>query len=131
METPTLEEVKIMYKGVNKIKSIYSGLDYEIDTEKYGIHLDCNNVRQNRNDKDQALLLYCANVKKYAEIISYKEKNYQLSEKFVKELCKEPNIKEAFVREGIIEETIEIKKSVILNTPNDMELGKLVRTFKK
>jgi hypothetical protein len=28
-----------------------------------------------------------------------------ISETFVKELCKEPNIKEAFIREGIIEET--------------------------
>jgi hypothetical protein len=28
-----------------------------------------------------------------------------ISEIFVKELCKEPNIKEAFIREGIIEET--------------------------
>jgi len=32
------------------------------------------------------------------------EKTYQLSETFVKELCKEPNILEAFVREGIIED---------------------------
>lgn len=52
-----------------------------------------------------------------------------ITETFVNELCKEPNIKEAFVREGIIDEIIEIKKSVILNTPNDLELGKLVRNL--
>lgn len=51
----------------------------------------------------------------------------QISKEFVKELIKEPNIKEAFIREGIIDETIEIKKSVILNTPNDLELGQLIR----
>jgi hypothetical protein len=37
-----------------------------------------------------------------------------ITETFVKELCKEPNIKEAFVREGIIEETIEKQTAVEL-----------------
>ena len=52
---------------------------------------------------------------------------------FVKELIKEPNIKEAFVREGIIEEEtyVKISQSLIDNTPNDLELGGLVRNFKK
>ncbi|CAB4136384.1 hypothetical protein UFOVP584_37 [uncultured Caudovirales phage] len=35
-----------------------------------------------------------------------------ISETFVKELCKEPNIKEAFVREGIIEEENKNKTAV-------------------
>lgn len=39
------------------------------------------------------------------------DKTYQLSETFVKELCKEPNIKEAFIREGIIEnDKLEVGK---------------------
>jgi hypothetical protein len=52
-----------------------------------------------------------------------------ITETFVKELCKEPNIKEAFIREGIIEETrtIEIPLKDILLTPNDAMLGEMVR----
>jgi hypothetical protein len=82
------------------------------------------------------------NYARYAEIISYKEwntenilkkigkeKTYTLTEKFVKELCKDENIKEAFVREGIVEDTrkVEIPLKYILATPNSYELGEIVR----
>jgi hypothetical protein len=52
-----------------------------------------------------------------------------ITETFVKELCKDPNIKDAFVREGIIEEThtIEIPLKYILAAPNSYELGEIVR----
>jgi len=50
-----------------------------------------------------------------------------ITETFVKELCKEPNIKEAFVREGIIDEVVEIPLKDILATPNNYELGEMVR----
>jgi len=70
------------------------------------------------------IMYFDAEFKQHFELA---EKTYTLTETFVKELCKEPNIKEAFVREGIVDEIIEIKKSVILNTPNDLELGQLIR----
>jgi hypothetical protein len=50
-----------------------------------------------------------------------------ITETFVKELCKEPNIKEAFVRDGIIESIIKIPLKDILATPNDSKLGEMVR----
>jgi hypothetical protein len=55
------------------------------------------------------------------------EKTYTLTETFVNELCKEPNIKEAFVREGIVEAIVEIPLKDILATPNDLKLGEMVR----
>jgi len=67
------------------------------------------NVEKKSRHKTEQVMLYfikCGNVEL---LISKKgiekaEKTYTLTETFVKELCKEPNIKEAFVREGIVEE---------------------------
>jgi len=73
---------------------------------------------------DEHLIYFDTEFKQHFELA---EKTYTLTETFVKELCKEPNIKEAFVREGIIDEVVEIPLKDILETPNDMELGKLVR----
>jgi hypothetical protein len=50
-----------------------------------------------------------------------------ITETFVNELCKEPNIKEAFVREGIVDAIVEIPLKDILATPNSYELGEMVR----
>ena len=120
MVTPTLEQVKKYFENAKEVKCIWNNAIYdisksEIKNSAYGyVAKKCGLFGNNKYSK-------------FAEIISYKEKTYTLTEKFVKELCKEPNIKEAFVREGIIEEVVEIPLKDILATPNDMELGKLVR----
>lgn len=129
METPSIEQLKKHFENAKEVKGFYSEDNYIIDVEKFGVYFDNNNIRQNTNEKDERILLYDFDLNKYAEIISYKEKTYTLTETFVKELCKEPNIKEAFVREGIIEEnrTIEIPLKDILATETYAELGEMVK----
>jgi hypothetical protein len=123
MEIPSLEEVKQKYLEANRVQSI----NYK--EQQFIPNLDTISVFENTieciDEKGFRRNLYYKG--KYAEIISYKEKTYQLSETFVKELCKEPNIKEAFVREGIIEAIVEIPLKDILATPNDSKLGEMVR----
>jgi len=70
------------------------------------------------------IMYFDTEFKEHFELV---EKTYTLSETLVKELCKEPNIKEAFVREGIIDEVVEIPLKDILETPNSYELGEMVR----
>ena len=126
----TIEEVKEYFKDAKEVKSI-DGIRFFFD-EILNIEIEKNSdvwaILHNRD----CILLYDDDYSKYAEIISYKEKTYTLSETFVNELCKEPNIKEAFIREGIIkpETYVKIPQSLIDNTPNDLELGGLVRNFK-
>lgn len=130
METPSLEEVKEYFKNAKEVKGnigIYTNSISEIKYKKIYYSKKGKGFYITSSQGNGDFCVYCCEENKYAEIISYKYKTYQLSETFVKELCKEPNIKEAFIREGIIDETIEVKKSVILNTPNDLELGKLIR----
>jgi hypothetical protein len=54
----------------------------------------------------------------------------KIDEELIRELDKEPNIHEMFVKIGVVkvEETyIQIPLSEIKATPNDCDLGKLVR----
>lgn len=108
MKTPSLEEVKQKYLNAKEVRCLF-------DDEIYNIS-KMNNYFDNEDgsfwcEKTSRLQCELYDNGIYAEIISYKEKTYQLSETFVKELCKEPNIKEAFIREGIIEnDKLEVGK---------------------
>lgn len=134
MKTPSLEEVKQKYLNAENVKCIWDDKIYDLSKWNIYYNKENNSFYGAKNKKDYMRgtnnyigLFGKRSYARYAEIISYKDKTYQLSETFVKELCKEPNIKDAFIREGIIDETIEIKKSLILNTPNDLDLGQLIR----
>mgnify|MGYP000577210117 CR=1 FL=1 len=127
MKTPSLEEVKEYFKNAKEVR--------EKSGNAYLLNWDNVYLSEHNNwclKEGSWVRCYLWNPKNgYAEIISYKEKTYQLSETFVKELCKEPNILEAFVREGIIkpETYVKIPQSLIDNTPNDYNLGGLVRNI--
>jgi len=108
METPSIEQVKKHFENAKLVR--FDDYCYEVEdiSDLLGNcskgNKDINDIYTEFSNKGIRHLLYESSNNKYAEIISYKEKTYTLTETFVKELCKEPNIKEAFVREGIVEE---------------------------
>jgi len=130
---PTIKEVKEYFKNAKTIRPINSMLEVELTTKIFVLNKKLNCINE-VDEKGDLLLTKCDyhcvwSKDTYAEIISYKEKTHTITDTFLKELCKEQNIKEAFIREGIvIEETyIKIPLSEIKGTPNDSELGELVR----
>jgi len=134
METPSIEQVKKHFENAKEVRCLWDNEIYDIsswniyynkqDTSFFGAKKEKDYMKG--TDNYIGLFGKC-NYAKYAEIISYKEKTYTLSETFVKELCKEPNIKEAFIREGVVEVIVEIPLKDILATPNSYELGEMVR----
>jgi len=108
METPSIEQVKKHFENAKLVR--FDDYCYEVEdiSDLLGNcskgNKDINDIYTEFSNKGIRHLLYESSTNKYAEIISYKEKTYTLTETFVKELCKEPNIKEAFVREGIVDE---------------------------
>jgi len=52
-----------------------------------------------------------------------------ITERFAQELCKDENIREAFIREGLIEKhpAIRVPIHIIEEFKDDKELGSLVR----
>ena len=116
MKTPSLEEVNQKYKLAKKVKCCLHGEIKELTHKNNCLGNNYIAERDNGNqfwmtaDNGKNALVYDRG--EYAEIISYKEKTYTLSETFVNELIKEPNIKEAFIREGIITPTLSIKERI-------------------
>lgn len=104
MKTPSKKEIIERYKNAKEVKcdfGVYKGI-YELKGNEIIYNKQQQSYFTDTTNFASDVMLFNPKYG-YAEIISYKEKNYQLSETFVKELIKEPNIKEAFIREGIIE----------------------------
>lgn len=53
----------------------------------------------------------------------------KLSKNLIIELAKDENVKNILINHGVIEEQIVIPLKYILKTPNDMELGTLIRNL--
>jgi transposase len=129
MKTPTIEEVIEHFKDAEEVECVQNAVKYKIGND---FHLEKANYWVSGNEGKSWVLLYRGREQRYAKITKYKSK-YDLSKltpEIVQELIKEPNIHEMFVRIGVvkIEETyIKIPISEIRATPNDCELGKLVR----
>jgi len=134
MKTPTIEEVIEHFKDAEEVICNEYGEEkrevFKIDLNSaynIGTQIVCNAIEKNT----PYVSLYFRG--EYAKITKYKNQKYDLSKltpEIVQELIKEPNIHEMFVRIGVvkIEETyIKIPLSEIKATPNDCDLGKLVR----
>jgi len=128
---PTLNDIIEKYKDVKEVFSLGSNQKLEIIKDSF--HLALNAYFADSTIDGKSILLYNLDIPEdgYAEIISYKEKPHTITDTFLKELCKEQNIKEAFIREGIvIEETyIKIPLSEIKASRTNKYLADLVRNI--
>ena len=119
MKTPSLKEVKEYFKNAKLVKC--ASLDGTINRIENIVfksyELSYNKSLYFKGREEIGCYLWSPK-NGFAEIISYKEKTYTLSETFVNELCKEPNIKEAFVREGIITPALSIEERLSILEKN-------------
>lgn len=126
---PTIEAILYKYKNVKNVICANDKTEIEINIDTlYFSEFGNWCVTNNENLTNY---LWNGNSNQYAEIISYKEETVPVPLRLIKELCKEKNIEEILIREGIIEDTryVKIPLSEIKNNPNDMLLGKLVRNI--
>ena len=72
----TLEEVKEYFKNAAEIKGLYSNDNIKIDTEKFGVIIDCDYFRQGKDDDDNEVMLYDPH-KGYAKITKFKKTTNQ------------------------------------------------------
>jgi hypothetical protein len=142
MKTPTIEEVKEFFKDAKEVECNEQPI--EVYRNKYKINIDtirfvnenqivCNSINK---DTPYVSLWYKG---QYAKIISYKSNpNIDLSKlttDHIIELCKDENIKEFMINNGVVtepkkEETyIKIPLSIITLTESDKKLGALVRSI--
>ncbi len=142
MKTPTIEEVKEFFKDAKEVECNEHPI--EVYRNKYKINIDtirfvnenqivCNSINK---DTRYVSLWYKG---QYAKIISYKSNpNIDLSKlttDHIIELCKDENIKEFMINNGVVtepkkEETyIKIPLSIITLTESDKNLGALVRSI--
>jgi hypothetical protein len=111
MKTPTIEEVKNRYANVKKVEGT-CGIIGVIDLKTiYKGMTDCICCETKHNKR---LILYDKDENKYAKIISYKSNaNIDLSKlttDHIIELCKEPNIKEFMINNGVVKNELEVGK---------------------
>jgi len=129
---PTIEEVKEYFKNAKEVKSVIKPFKGKLNLHKiyynqyFKSDIWCPSVCGNYN-----ILLYCSLSNQYAEIISYKEETVTVPKSLITELCKDKNVRDILVRNGVVvEETyIQIPLSEIRKTSNDAELGRTVRNI--
>jgi hypothetical protein len=153
MKTPTLEEVENRYANAKEVRCVSDDKIYDLTNFKRIIKGESpfeNNSFLAVNDEfsesemrkiENYVVLYSINNSQYAEIISYKSNpNIDLSKltpELITELCKEPNIKEFMINNGVVtepkkEETyIKVPLSIITLTESNKKLGKIVKNLAK
>jgi hypothetical protein len=121
MKTPTLEEVKAYFKDAKEIRSaeLPNHKNQIVDIsdrsifDKRQIHLSmqcywlCKKTGEN-------IMLWNNKSNEFSEIISYKStSNIDLSKlttELITELCKETNIKEFMINNGVVKNELEVGK---------------------
>jgi len=133
MKTPTLEEVKKMYSNVKEVEGT-CGVTGVLNLHK--IYTGISDCICCMTEDNKSLILYDSENNGYAKILSYKS-NIDLSKltpDLITELCKDDNVKEILINNGVVknelEETyIKIPLSEINSTKSDEKLGALVRSI--
>jgi hypothetical protein len=112
MKTPTIEEVKAYFKDAKVIECMYDNNDYENSYKNIfddGISAYWLPIHNAKNIK---ICNYKTN--KYAKIISYKSNpNIDLSKltaELITELCKDENIKQTLINNGVIKNELEVNR---------------------
>jgi len=132
MRPDLLEKVRIHFQDAKVIKGIYGNVEYEVDTEKLGIHFDGYNYRQNEDSEGRQLLLW-EETEGYAKILTYKNNDMKLSKEFIKanadKTLKEvfPEIFKADYNEPILSLNDLLS---VWGCPNEIELYKTSPMFK-
>jgi len=110
MKTPTLEEVKAYFKDAKEVDDNINICIIDIETIRYDKYVEdvivCN------SDCELSGLTTLYNSNGYAKIISYKS-NIDLSKltpDLITELCKDDNVKEILINNGVVKNELEIGK---------------------
>jgi hypothetical protein len=112
MKKPTIEEVKAYFKDAKKVDDNVNVCIIDIDTIRYDRFV--KDVIVCNSDCNLSGLTTLYNSGGYSKIISYKSNpNIDLSKlttDHVVELCKEPNIKEFMINNGVVKNELEVGK---------------------